>query len=79
MKGDNDNDLLPGNSNRTRGDGLKLHQGMFRLGIGKNFFSGVVRLWNWLPREMVISLLLEVFKERVDVIFRDRFSVQYWC
>ena len=59
-------------SDRARGDGLKLHQWRFRLDIWKNSVTErVVKHCKRLPRDVVESLSLEVFKRLVGVVLRE--------
>ena len=56
-------------SDRTRGNGHKLKQRKLHLNTRKNFFPlRVTEPWNRLPRGVVDSPSLEIFKTRLDKV-----------
>ena len=56
-------------SHRTRGNEHKLKQRKFRLNMRNNFFTlRVTEPWNTLPKEVVDSPSLKIFKIRLDKV-----------
>lgn len=64
--------VLPGDSDRARGNDFKVHQEGFGLDIRENFLERMVSYWNRLPKKVV------KVKKRVDVALRDMIQGAWW-
>jgi len=53
---------------RVTGHGHKLKHRKFQLNLRKNFTLRVTEHWNRLPREVVDSASLEIFKTHLDKV-----------
>ena len=63
-------------SARTRGNGHKLKHRRVCLSIGNTFFTvRVTEHWHRLPKEVVESPSLEVFKSHLDTVLRNQLWV----
>lgn len=57
---------------RTRGKGIKLHQGRLRLNMRRNFYiKRLIRDWSRLPREDIKLSFLDVYNSHLDMVLRD--------
>ena len=58
-------------NDRLQGNGRKICQGRFRLGVRKRFYiQRMVEQWNEFPRDVVMAPRLTVFKKRLDNTLR---------
>ncbi|KAG8444342.1 hypothetical protein GDO86_009505 [Hymenochirus boettgeri] len=64
---------------RTRGHPLRLEEKRFRLQARKGFFTvRTVKLWNFLPVDVVMAGSLVSFKKKLDEFLQTRNVASYW-
>jgi len=67
-------------SNRTRGNGHKLKHRKLQLNTRKNFFTlRVMEPWHRLPRGVVESPSLQIFKPHLDTVLCPLLWVTLLC